>query len=274
MACSYIKWYFNRKGADFGSAEEMELVVGARPTPAFSLTRFGRGPLTKDNFYWRDKASVDACKRGVDAPPVFPDGTRTSEQQATNDARFRRAHAGSLQRGLSTQIRLDRKQKLESKFSELVAKLEAFVVARGYQPSDALNPDVLGDLPKLAEARGVASKLMQEIASLSDAASWAKKQALDRLRDYKRQQRTEQRLKSAHNRVHSGTRGRPIERWIKMRVPIASLTPEQRETLGIPVGQPFHYVMNEVVGRPTKRWTVELTVPNPKAQEVEEQGPA
>lgn len=266
MDCPYINWYFGHKAVQFATPLELLLTVGARPGKNFTLTRTTRKtgtPLTPDNFLWVSKESMAALKRGELLFPAFPDGTRSRTEQLLNDRRFAMAMKGSLERAQLQKAKRERRAKLNSDLTLLLSHITDYVVSNGYSELDALNPEILADKPKLNAARQKVQAIMDELSGET-----AKREALRILNEQNKAKQAERRLLSSQNRVHTGKRGRPIERWIQVRMAVSDLTPEQkaRHDPPIPLAQDYVRMWNPEKGKMTKRRTVWIMVPNPKAQ--------
>ena len=267
MDCPYINWYFGNHPTRFDTALGMLLVVGAKPSSKFYLTRTTKEKgeaLTEDNFLWITKESIQKAKQGELAPPRFPQGTRSPKEQAINDQRFAAFIQPSLQWGQARQAKRERRAKLNSDLTLLLSHITDYVVSNGYSELDALNPEILSDKPKLNAARQKAQAIMDELSGET-----AKREALRILNEQNKAKQAERRLLSSQNRVHTGKRGRPIERWIQVRMAVSDLTPEQKAQHDppIPLAQDYVRMWNPEKGKMTKRRTVWIMVPNPKAQE-------
>lgn len=266
MDCPYINWYFGHKAVQFTTPLELLATVGARPARNFTLTRTTRKtgePLTPDNYLWISKESMEAVKRGELLLPVFPEGTRSPKEQAVNDQRFVKAFGGAIEWAQVRKAKRERRAKLNADLALLLSHITDYVVSNGYSELDALNPEILPDKPKLNAARQKAQAIMDELSGET-----AKREALRVLNEQNKAKQAERRLLSSQNRIHTGKRGRPIERWIQVRVAVKDLTPEQkaRHNPPIPLNQDFVRMLNPESGKMTKRRTVLITVANPKAQ--------
>lgn len=268
----YINWYFARKPHTFSSIEEMTQVVGTRPGKEWTLTRTTKtpsDPLTSNNFLWTTKDSMALAKEGKLSLPKFPaSANRTPEAQAINDRRFTAFTHGTIEWARGEQERAEQRQELHKQLNGILAQITDFVVSRGYSELDALNPDVLPDKPNLSAARQKATHLMAVLSG-----SKTKRRAT--LHESVRIKREKTKLVNQHNRVYSNKRGRPVERWIRVRIAVSALTQTQRVQYNqenpdqpqIPLHGPIDhvYAYNADLGRETKRSTVFITIQNPKA---------
>lgn len=257
---AYLSWYYRTKTTSgFTSLEDFIETIGPRPGPTFTLTHLpDGGVLTPENFLWITKEAITQAKNGIIAPPQMD----TPQRQAVNDPRFAQYTKPSLEFVRGRIERLERRRKTQEDITRLIAHITDYVVSKGFSEAEALNPEILSENGKLQAAR---AKVQELIDSLTGAAQ------TQRTRDYLAQKTREKRelakFHSAQNRVHSGKPGRPIERWIKIRVPITQLTPLQRQQHEppIPPNADHIYLLNPTSGKTTKRRTAWVTVPNPKA---------
>lgn len=276
----YINWYFARKPHTFFSIEEMIQVVGTRPDKEWTLTRTTKEPnepLTPNNFLWVTKEALALAKEGELSPPKFPfTANRTPEAQDTNNARFITFTRGTIEWARGEKERAEQRQTLNNELNLLLVQITDFVTSRGYSELDALNPDVLSDKPKLNAARQRATHLMAVLSG-----NRTKRRAT--LHESVRIKREKTKLVNQHNRVYSNRRGRPIERWIRVRLSVASLTTAQRAQYNqenpdqpqMPLHGPIDhvYALNPTLNRLTKRSTVFVTILNPKAQDSSDNAP-
>lgn len=272
----YITRYFNAKSklCTFASADELLAVVGPRPGPEWSLTtsvyptRRRRHAhtdtkLSTANFLWVTEDAIKAAKQGKLIPPVFPpSANRTPEDQAINDARFRSYIEGVVKYAQDTQSNRAWVTEKEEQLRQLILKMEEFVVGKGYQPQDVLNPLVLPDHQKLQKGRQLAQALMDDIAR--GPGYERRREALRRLNEANRaKQQTARLLRDANHVPNPRGRGRPLKRFIKRKVKIADLTPAQKQQLGIPADQDFIRIRTENTGRWARRTWVEMEIRNP-----------
>jgi hypothetical protein len=270
----YTKWYFGNFATEgFSDSYEFLLVVGKRPSVNFSLTRTNvknrkavGEPLTKDNFVWTTKAAIAKAKEGRYAPPIFPAETRTPQQQALNDERFLTLAKPIIDYALRQQARRAKIQQWESDLAVLLDNITQYVLARGYEAHDAMNPEVLPEdkYPKLNAARRASQRLMRMIDNpdyehqpkrlkQAHATRAAKRQAIQMAKD----------PVAVANRLYNGKVGRPLNKLITVKKRISELTPEQKAKLGIPLHQDY-YTIDKPQRKNQKVWTVAVTVPNPK----------
>ena len=267
---SYTDWYYyNFKTQDFNGPEDFADTVGERPSEQFSLARVGnvRGvPMTPHNFVWVTDDAIKAAKAGAFRPPKLPG--RTAEEQAVNDSRFHAHVSGMMEYSKRKMNKYAVTEKWRAELSQLMDMIESYVVERGYPASQAMNPNILpaDEYPKLNKGREMAQTLMRYLAG-----DYNKIHRLKKLAELKKEQRRkeqEERMINNANRVYTGKRGRPMEKFVKKRVRISDLTPEQRKAYNIPLGQDYTNVRNETTGRNNRVWTVMVDVPNPKLQQV------
>ena len=269
--CNYTDWYYsNMKVEGFANSEDFAEVTGPRPSSDYSLARVGNpygAPLTPENFVWVSDASIALAKAGRLAPPRLSK-QHTPEQQVVNDMRFAEHVKGIVAYAERRKRNQELREKWQTDLNQLMDMIESYVVERGYPASQALNPNILpaDEYPKLNKGREMARKLMRYLNG-----DYHKLKALERLnasnQEKARKKREEQMIDNA-NRLYTGKRGRPMEKFVKKRVRISELTPEQRKAYGIPVGQDYTNVRNEITGRNNRVWTVMVDVPNPKLQSV------
>jgi len=266
----YINWYFARKPHTFFSMEEMIATVGTRPGSEWTLTRTTREqgtPLSPNNFLWVTKNSLDLAKEGELSPPRFPStANRSVEAQAVNNSRFTFYTHATIEWARGAHERAEQRAELNKDLTLLLSQITDYVVSKGYSELEAMNPDVLSDKPKLAAARQKATHLMAVLSG-----NRTKRRTLH---ESVRIKREKTKLLNHHNRVYANKRGRPIERWIRIRVAVSSLTQAQRAQYNqenadqpqIPLTGPIDHVYahNPDLGRLTKRSTVFITVLNPK----------
>lgn len=276
----YTDWYFyNFSTRGFDNNVAFTHTVGARPSPTFSLTRVNinnrkaKGePLTADNFVWVTKAAVKAAREGRLTPPVFPADTRTPKEQKINDIRFQQHVQPMIDYHTKQKQKWAKIDKWQSDLGLLMDNITTYVVSKGYDAHDAMNPEVLPSdtHPKLNAARILAQRLM---AYINNPELEAKHKDLNRLLASKGKARQDRDPTKAANRVYSGKRGRPYERLIQQKVRISDLTPEQKQHLGILLHQDY-YTVDTPKRKNQKVWTVLITVPNPKLQSNQSQNPA
>lgn len=266
--CKYTNWYFgNFATQGFRNSEHFAEVVGPRPDANYSLTRMGgkKGePLTPDNFVWVTQEALRLAKEGKLRFPKLSD-QHTPLQQRVNDSRFGQ-HVKGILHFAERHVQRDlQRQQWEMDLQVILSKMEDFVVSRGYQATQAMDPTVLPDHPKLNQGRALANKLMRYLSG-----DYYKIQSLERLNKRNKEKarlEREQKIIENSNRLYTGKRGRPMEKFVKKRVRISALTPEQRQVHGIPAGQDYLIVKNPT-GRNVRVWTVMVDVPNPKLQSV------
>ena len=266
----YANWYFgNMKTHGFYSSTHFADIVGPRPSPDHSLARVGNPygePLTPENFVWVSKKSIAAAKRGELVPPRLT-SEHTPEQQAVNDMRFAEHVKGIMVYAEKRKRTNMMREKWQTDLSQLMDMIESYVVERGYSASQAMDPNILpaDEYPKLNQGRALANKLMRYLAG-----DYHKLSSIERLNQRNKEKariEREQKMINNTNRVYTGKAGRPMEKFVKKRVRISDLTPEQRKAHNIPPGQDYTHVRNES-GRNVRVWTVMVDVPNPKLQSV------
>ena len=267
----YANWYFgNMKTHGFYSSTHFADIVGPRPSPDHSLARVGNPygePLTAENFVWVSKKSIAAAKRGELAPPRLSD-KHTAEQQAVNDMRFSEHVKGVMSYAEKRKHNDMLREKWRSDLAQLMDMIESYVVERGYSASQAMDPTILpeAEYPKLNQGRALANKLMRYLAG-----DYHKLSSIERLNQRNKEKARldrEQKIISNTNRLYTGKRGRPLEKFIKQKIRISMLSPEQRKLHNIPAGQDYLIVKNPT-GRNVRVWTVMVDVPNPKLQIVD-----
>lgn len=268
MKLSYTNWYFIRHPHTFKRLADFEAVVGERPSPEFSLRRIDDKPLNAENFVWVTKSAIADAKNGKLNPPVFAAGTRSIEAININNWRFARLVEPHLRHYDRTKVLNENLAKWETELQMLLDRITDYVVQKGYDARDALNPEILPESthPKLNAARRAAQGLMERIYNPT------RLRRLDYQKWYQREYRERQRGQATPpevraNRMYSGRRGRPVEKMIEKRVRISALTPEQKASFGIPADQDF-YTIDTPKRRGQKVWTVKITVPNPKAKDA------
>lgn len=265
---TYIQWYFRRKATEgFQSEADLLSTVGSRPE-GFTLTRTNPKevgmPLTRDNFVWITQRAIAQAKVGILEPPQFPPNARTPQEQALNDQRFALYTHGMIEYAKAQQEKHERRKKLEEDYRLLMVSITDYVVSKGYSELDAMNPEILSDKPKLQAARQKALDLMAVYTNANQTKE-KKAASLKRLNDYNVKKREEAKQVASHNRVYTGKKGRPFERWLKRKVLVSSLTEAQREQHGIPPMADHVYLLNTKTGRKTKRHFIEILIPNPRA---------
>lgn len=248
-------------------------IVGPRPSPhwilmacdyALSMNTRYRAPITKDNFVWVRKNSLEDARQGMVSPPRHP--RWTPEQQTTNDLRFHQLVKGTVTRAIRKQARDQEQDRLREQYTQLLAKITEYTISKGYEARDALNPEILpkDSHPRLAAAREALNGLL---ARITDPHHEAKRRQLDELRLKTQRKRKDggYRKQSPDEAAHTGRPGRPVQRWIYQRVPIASMTPEQKQSQGIPLDATF--IKLPCPANPAKTRTIRhlrLVVENPK----------
>lgn len=281
---AYVRRYFASKPSNFDSADALLNAVGPRPGLEWMLTtniyptrrRKSESPviLSEANFLWITEDAVKAAKQGKLQPPVFPpEANRTETDQIINDTRFAAYVSGVIKYAQDLRANKAWTEEKEQQLQALILKMEEFVVSKGYQPHDALNPRILPDHQKLQKGRELAQRLMDDITRgrrgtrdrdtirRLNATNKAQRQA---------EQETEQTIKKANQVPNPSGRGRPLKRFVKRKVKIADLTAAQREQLGLPEGQDFIRIRTENTGRWARRSWVELEVLNPVVRAMEE----
>lgn len=290
-ASKYLLQQFNRRPHSFKSFDEYVATVGPRPGPGWSLTKTLRPaqrnlpenrflPLTAENFLWITEEAVKDAKAGKMNPPTFPTGTRSHEEQITNDARFRQYAQGMVDYALRRQVHKQRKDKIESDYNALLNKIAEYVIGKGYTWGDALNPAVFPENRKMRAARQHLSDLMEEYNMTPQ--QWTlrennrrRKTAMAAMREKLRAGGYSTTNKKADpDLVYTGARGRPMRKMVKQKFKIADLTPEQRQSIGMDPADTsdFIRIRTRNTGRWTKKFTVELMVPNPKIQTANQPG--
>lgn len=274
----YLVWYLPRKSSVFTSYIELEACVGPRPGPEWILTRTSRKhgvPMSPENFLWITPASVEKAKQGIMEPPTFPDipdplasNAPTpmyipDPRQALNSERFRNSYIkGMVDFARRQQAKAARAEELDRLYGALLAKMEDFVVSKGYPASAAQDPKVLPENQKLQAARQKLKEIMWEAQG-----KLKRRQALQALNERNRQAKEAKKLINANNVVYTGKRGRPMKRFIKTKVRVADLNPQQKAALGVQPGEDFYRRPSANLGRMFKVYTVEVEIPNPKLQE-------
>lgn len=267
----------------FPSYESFRATVGLRPTKDHFLTTVDQTALTPENFVWVTQGAINRARKdgeveppsmlspidflGVDKNPEDPTNpevlaaiqTKTIQRKAINDQRFS-IFAKPLLEKASRRLEYEAAQKEASyQWSLLADKMRDYLASKGYTGyNDVFNPKILPreEHPKFNEARDLLSKLSER--SNWTYSEWCRRQSLNACNERRKQAAL---LNPASaNRLHTGKRGRPMERFVKAKVLITSLTPEQKQLLNLPPNQ--HYTRNPATGRKTR--FVEVMVPNPR----------
>lgn len=295
----YVHRYFNAKLAranppsSFTSVEHLLSIVGPRPGPEWRLTtnvyptrrQKAEAPilLSESNFLWITDESIKLAKQGILAPPQFPDeSNRTETDQIINDTRFAAYTEGVIKYAKDLQANQAWREEKETQLQQLLSKMEDFLISKGYQRHDALNPLILPDHQKLQKGRQLAQDLM--VAISQGPAHARRKETIKRLNEANKQHRiaerqrllaerqTTQIVRAANHVPNPKGRGRPFKRFVKRKVKIATLTPNQKHQLGIPVDQDYIRIRTENTGRWARRTWVEMEVLNPALAQCADNG--
>lgn len=284
----YLFRLYNRYPNTFATLDDFVAAVGPRPDSNWSLTkalppaqrndpknRFV--PLTPENWLWVTKGAIKAAKQGIMSPPVFPEGhfANQDQRQATNDARFRQYARGMVDYARRQMERDEYKANLERQYTALLNKIAEYVTDKGYTWGDALNPEIPPNPPaKLQAAREKLGQIMAlynnpRIRSQADEDKQTQKvqnliHRTNKARRAHNNTGTPSDSQNTNGPYEYSGRGRPLAKMVKQKVKIADLTPEQRKDLGLDPGMDYYRVRTQNTGRWTKKFTVDLMVPNPK----------
>ena len=272
----------------FPSYESFRATVGLRPTKDHFLTTTDhyltnkKRSMTPENFVWATKDALRAARAeaktryprmesaiaflGVEYNPTNLEPreaiqTKIIQRQITNDRRFDILIEPLLE---VSQRRVDYNEALKEKEKQLILlqdKMREHLASKGYTgPFDLFNPNVLPreTHPKFNEARDLMNMLLRE--TRLGYAEFCRRESAMKIHERNRQAKAALDPIASANRHHTGKRGRPMERFVKAKVRISSLTPEQRKLLNLEPHQ--QEIGNPLTGRSSK--FVEVMVPNPK----------